>query len=163
MPQRIMTELWDYIAQQFRDTLDRCPLEAFNYRLSPDEYSIGETAWRALGSCYQWSAVLSGATSAEDVIADDPSAMDFLQASSYPPCGFPESMTTNQDVLLSRTDDLMAVIAAQFMELPATARSKDFETFKGASYTGDEIVARIIHIMSYSTGQMRLLINHAQR
>ncbi len=162
MPQRIMTELWDYIAQRFRDTLDCAPPDELTFRLNDRQYSVSELAWRALGSCYQWSSVLNGADSIDDVVAADPGALDLLQTSQYPPGGFPESMSPQKDILLARTDDIVALIGAQLSELPPAARSQTHTTWRGDVYTGDEIVARLMYLLSYCNGQINLLLSFAR-
>jgi hypothetical protein len=164
MAQRIMTELWDYIAQQFRDTIVHTDINTLDYRLSENEYSIAETAWRSLGSCFEWYSVLTGATSSDEVLKNNPEVSDIVQASSdgFLPGMFPESLPSNPDVLLSRTDDIVAQVGALLNEIPSAMRQQLFELSNGATHSGDEIVARIMYLISYSTGQMRLLRSHAK-
>lgn len=164
MPQQILSELWDYIAQQFRDTISRAAPEHITCRLSPKEYSAAEVAWRGLGVSYQWSVILSGAGSLEDAVSMDPSCLDLLKAArnEYTPGRFPDSMVPETDSLLERADEVIALIGAQLMELSPAARAKEYTTWWDAVYTGDEIVARLLWWLSYSDGQMHLLIRHAE-
>lgn len=165
MPERLMSELWDYIAQQFRDTISRAEPEELTYRLSPSEYSVAEIAWRGLGSVYQWSAILSGASTLEGAVGLDPSGMDLIQAArnAYAPGRFPDSMPAELHPLLERADQIMAMLGAQVMELSPAARAQHYETWWDATYTGDEILARMLWSLSYSDGQMHLVISHSER
>ncbi len=165
MPQRLITELWDHIAQQFRDTISRAEPEELSRRLSETEYSVAEMAWRGLGTTYQWSAILGGATTLEEAVGLDPSAMDLLQAArnSYAPGRFPDSMPANLDALLERADEVMSLVGAQLAELGPAARMQHHRTWWDATYTGDEIIARILWYLSYSDGQMHLVISHSER
>ena len=165
MPQRILSELWDFIAQQFRDAVSRTTPLDVAFRLSDREYSIAEIAWRTLGVCYRWQAVLCGLTTDEDIVDINPSALDLIQAASdqYPPGRFPDSMPSDPNAIMERADDVLATIGAFLMELGPHDRAKQYPTWWGASYTGDEIVARLMWTMGYADGQMRLLLNHAGR
>jgi len=165
MPQKLITELWDYVAQQFRDTISRATPEHLGYRISPKENSVAEIAWHGLGTSYQWSVVLSGATTLEEAITMDPSGLDLLQAARnmYSPGRFPDSMPSNSEVLLERSDEIMALIGAQLAEINPAARSQEYRTWWDARYTGDEVIARILWRLSYCDGQMHLLIAHSAR
>jgi len=165
MPEKLMSELWDYIAQQFRDTISRAAPEQLSYRLSPNENSVAEVAWRGLGTSYQWSAILSGATTLEEAIHLDPSALDLLQAArnTYAPGKFPDSMAAESDALLLRADETMALVGAQLAELSPAQRTQRYSTWWDATYTGDEIVARMMWWLSYCDGQMHLLMAHCER
>ena len=165
MPQRLITEMWDYIAQQFRDTISRADPEALSCRLSPSGYSVAEIAWRALGTTYQWSAILSGARTLDEAIGLDPTAMDLLQAArnTYAPEKFPDSMPPDMGALLERADEIMALVGAQLAELSPAARAEHYQTSWDATYTGDEVIARILWWLSFSDGQMHLVMAHSER
>jgi hypothetical protein len=162
VPQRIMSELWDFIAQQLRDAVTTASVEELSFRLSNREYSVAEIAWKTLGVCYRWQAVLSGATTDEDIVEMDPAALDLVQAASdrYPPGRFPDSMSSDPVEIMERADDVFATIAAYLSELGPHERAALYPTWWGTSYTGDEIVARIMWTAGYADGQMRLLLEH---
>jgi uncharacterized damage-inducible protein DinB len=163
MAQKMMSEMWDYIAQQFRDTISRATPEQLTNRIAPNTNSMAEIAWVGLGSAYLWSAVLSGATTMEDAITMDPAALDFLQAarSHYAPGHFPDSMPSDHETLLERADEVIALLSAQLMEFSQVMRAMNYDTWWDAVYTGDEIVARLMWHMAYTDGQMHCLIRHA--
>jgi hypothetical protein len=161
MPQRIMAVLWDFVAQQFRDSIGSASDLDLEYRLASDEYSAGETAWRALGACERWSAVLAGATTSEEALEMSPRSVDLIQAASdrYPPGRFPDTMPNDAEKIIERADDVFATLFAQLSELRPTERSTEYRTWWGATYTGDEIVARVLWTLGYVDGQIRLLVN----
>lgn len=159
MPQRILATMWDFIAQQYRNSIENINSAQLEFRLSPEGYSVSETAWRALGACERWSAVLSGATTSEDAMERSAASVDLIQAASgqFRPGHFPESMPESADAIIERADDILATVAAQFSELGTSERSTLHATWWGASYTGDEIAARILWTLGYAEGQMHLL------
>jgi hypothetical protein len=159
MPQRIMTSLWDFIAQKYRNTVRAGSSSDMDYRLSDEDYSVAETAWRTLGACERWSAVLAGAETSEEALEQSPKSVELIQAASdlYPPGQFPEDLPSSADRILERADDVLATISAQLAELGPTQRNRQYSTWWGESYSGDEIVARIIWTMGYADGQIRQL------
>ena len=165
MPQRVMASLWDFVAQRFRDTVGGAGKSDLTYRLSPEEYSAAETAWRALGACERWSAVFSGATTSEEALEMSPKSVDLIQAASdrYPPGHFPDSMPDDAEKIIERADDILATVSAQLAELRPTERSSEYDTWWGESYTGDEIVARLLWTLGYADGQIHLLVNAHRR
>lgn len=164
MPHKVMTEMWDFIAQQFRDTISRATPEELACRVSPKTYSLAETAWRTLGEAYLWSVVLSGSASMEEAITADPAALDLLQAaqSHYAPGRFPDSMPCDQDTLLERADEIIALINAQLLEMSPAMRARHYQTWWAASYSGDEIISRLMWRVAYFDGQMHLLLRLAR-
>ena len=62
---------------------------------------------------------------------------------------------------MERADDILATIGAYLMELGPHERAQQYSTWWGTSYTGDEIVARIMWTAGFADGQMRLLLDHA--
>jgi len=164
MPQKIMSEIWDYIAQEFRDTISRAAPEQLGWRITPKTYSFAETAWRALGAAYLWSVVLSGAKTLEEAITMDPAALDLLQAAlnKYAPGHFPDSMPCDQDTLLERTDEVIALLSAQLMEMSPAMRTKEFRTWWGAAYTGDETVARLMYRVAHFNGHLHSILLHGK-
>lgn len=161
MAERTVPSLWDFIAQRFRNTVKGLNGTELAYRLSPEDYSVSETAWRALGACERWSAVLGGAATSEEALEMSPRSVDLIQAASdrYPPGQFPESMPDDANRILERTDDVLATVAAHLVELGPSERIGQYRTWWGDSYNGNEIVARILWTMGYADGQIHLMLS----
>jgi len=165
MLEEAISELWDFIAQQFRDTIAGARPEELEYHPFRDEYSISELAWQAIGTCYRWSVVLAGATTVDEAVEMNPRAIDLLQAASggYTPGRFPTTMPAESDEILDRADDVLAAVGAHLMEFGAAERELTYRTWWHGSLTGDEIAARLLWTLGHADGQIRLLIGYCRR
>lgn len=164
MPDDVIAELWDFVAQQFRDTIANARPEELDFRLRRAEYSVAELGWRAIGTAYRWSVVLGGATTIEEAVELDPRNMDLLQAAAggYAPGRFPTSMPAEIDTLLDRADDILAAINAQLMEVGSAEQTAQYRTWWHGRLSATDVAARLFWTVGHADGQLRLLIAYAR-